>query len=329
MRIIPLLLLILCSQTSSASPELRLADKIRIKEAFFIATHVGDQVWSDMHKTPFIILFVTDSTEFLINHPKPSADFVSTGIDTILNTEIFTRPRQFQTWFLATFPAVNGIACIVVGTPENTNRTSSEWVITLLHEHFHQLQFSQPDYYENVNKLDLANGDESGMWQLNYLFPYDSINVTAQFSRYTAALANAIDARGSKTFKPAMKIFARERQRFLSLLKPADQRYFCFQIWQEGIARYTEYKHLEFLINYQPTPAMQTLYDFVPFAKLKDTLFITETAQLRSPKLSTDKRVAFYAAGFAEGLLLDNISPRWRDEYFTAPFFSQTSLTFQ
>ncbi len=28
-------------------------------------------------------------------------------------------------------------------------------------------------------------------------------------------------------------------------LKPDDYKYFSFQVWQEGIARYTEYKFLE------------------------------------------------------------------------------------
>lgn len=55
------------------------------------------------------------------------------------------RKRQFRPEFLATFPAVGVVPTIVVGRGENTAaRTSTRWALTLLHEHFRQLQYSQP-----------------------------------------------------------------------------------------------------------------------------------------------------------------------------------------
>jgi len=70
------------------------------------------------------------------------------------------------------------ISTIVVGQAENTSaKTSSSWVITVLHEHFHQLQDSQPNFYSDVNALNLARGDQTGMWMLNYAFPYERTEV--------------------------------------------------------------------------------------------------------------------------------------------------------
>ena len=61
-----------------------------------------------------------------------------------------------------------------MGQAENTlSKTSTPWIIMLLHEHFHQLQDSQPNFYADVSALNLSGADKSGMWMLNYPFPYD------------------------------------------------------------------------------------------------------------------------------------------------------------
>ena len=66
---------------------------------------------------------------------------------------IFARRTQ-QINFLATFPAVGGVSTVVIGQAENTfKKTSVPWVVTILHEHFHQLQMSQPTYYKEVDAI--------------------------------------------------------------------------------------------------------------------------------------------------------------------------------
>lgn len=126
---------------------MRYEDKIRIREAINISKQMGEKIWNGINKVPFVILLVTDSLEFLVNHPYPSDDFKLSEDDKILNTKILYRKRLFPDFYLATFPAVNGVNCIVVGTPEKTNKNSSDWTITLLHEHFHQYQFTSQHYY--------------------------------------------------------------------------------------------------------------------------------------------------------------------------------------
>ena len=42
-----------------------------------------------------------------------------------------------------------------------------------MHEHFHQLQWAQPEYLKAIDDLGLSKGDATGMWMLNYPFPYD------------------------------------------------------------------------------------------------------------------------------------------------------------
>ncbi|MBP8116066.1 MAG: hypothetical protein KAY50_11975 [Chitinophagaceae bacterium] len=186
---------------SQKMPELRYADKIRIREAINISAQFGDKLWKGFNAVPFVIILVSDSTEFLINHPNPSADFKLIGLDDVLKTNVYHRKTQFNRNFLATFPAVNGVSCIVVGILEKTRRSSSAWIITLLHEHFHQYQNAHHDYFKSVNDLDLSGGDQTGMWMLNYPFPYDSLHVKEQYELFTKALYKTITSTGKEEYK--------------------------------------------------------------------------------------------------------------------------------
>jgi hypothetical protein len=66
--------------------------------------------------------------------------------------------------------------------------------LTLLHEHLHQWQYSQPDYYAGVARLGLARGDTTGRWMLDYPFPYDSAPVRQAVHTLATALAGALEA---------------------------------------------------------------------------------------------------------------------------------------
>lgn len=266
----------------------------------------------DIVQLPIAIILITDSTEFLINHPKPSSDFKLLGQDDVLQTNIYYRKTKFNRHFLATFPAVNGLSCIVVGTPENTNKSSTEWVITLLHEHFHQFQSSYPNYFKSVNDLDLLGGDQTGMWMLNYQFPYDSLPVINQYELFTKALYKTIKSINTKEYKSNLTHYLNERKKFKNLLTAADYRYFSFQIWQKGLARYMEYDFLKLLQNYNPSKEMLALHDFISFPELQSKMYHIQTENLIENKLNKTPRVCFYSVGFAEGILLDKLNKSWR-----------------
>ncbi|WP_439504458.1 hypothetical protein [Sediminibacterium sp.] len=301
--------------------KMRYEDKIRIREAINISNQFGEEIWKGINQVPFVVLLIEDSVEYLINHPYPSNDFKLSENDSILKTKIFYRPRKFPDWYLATFPAVNGVNCIVVGTPEKTNKSSTAWIVTLLHEHFHQYEYTYPDYYRSVDKLELSGGDQSGMWQLNYAFPYDSSIIIEQYKKYIAALSKSFSSIDNRSFKKDFKIYISERNKFRQLLKPADYRYFSFQVWQEGIARYSEYKFLQELDNYQPSKDIIQLPDFISFKEYKSEFIIREKNGLEKLKVNIDKRICFYAVGFVEGILLDKLNPEWHDRFLRDKFY--------
>lgn len=317
--------LLLCTTAlgQEAKPQITKDDRIRMAEAFRMGEKLGESVWKGWSKAPFAVLLVTPEYEFLVRHPKPSKDFISIGYDALLKSEVYFRKRVFQPGLLATFPAVGGVSTIVIGQAENTDaKTSTRWVVTLFHEHFHQMQDSQPDFYKDALALGLARGDETGMWMLNFPFPYETIEVKEQFSTTSRALADALRSVKRKDFKDKLSTYLVARKRFAELLAPDDYKYFSFQLWKEGMARYTEYKIAKVAAaRYKPSKEFASLKDFTSFAD--DARQTLERIMKDLDEMSLDKRqrTAFYPFGAAEALLLDRANPKWQRRYFTEKFF--------
>jgi hypothetical protein len=303
--------------TPSASPvALAADDRIRIAEAFRLADSIGDELWAGWTAAPFAVLLVTPEREFLVRHPRPSREFVRVGYDSLLRGDVLVRDRTLPPNLLATFPAVGGVPTIVVGQPRATGKSSTEWVLTLLHEHFHQIQLSRPDYYARVQALGLARGDQTGNWMLSYAFPYDSSLVQSRFAALAAHLDSALSASGPDVQRAHWLAARVSRAALRSALAPDDDRYLAFQMWQEGVARYTELRAARLAASrYTPTGAFRGLPDFVPFDAAADRVHAGIRTGLRAP-LARDRRVAFYAVGAAIGLLLDASAPDWRTAYF-------------
>src|SRR5262249_8544366 len=205
-------LLLVNAATANNKPKLSTTDRVRLAEAFRLADSLGNRLWPGWDRAPFAVLLITPQHEFLVRHPSPSKDFASLGKDGMLGAPVFYRKRQFDIHFLATFPAVGGVPTIVIGQAESTDvKTSTRWVVTLLHEHFHQLQYSQPDYLARVDSLHLSGGDTTGMWMLKYPFPYARPDVIRLVARLDSALVTALHADSSDFVRRTADYFAAKR----------------------------------------------------------------------------------------------------------------------
>jgi hypothetical protein len=310
------------TRAPSAGAGIPAADRIRIAEAFRLSDQLGERIWPGWRRVPFAVLLVTPEREYLVGHSRPSSDFTRLGRDPLLG-EVFTRQRVFPATLQATFPAVSGLPTIVVGDAEHTGLRSTAWTLMLLHEHFHQLQTAHPGYFEGVDALRLARGDTTGMWMLNYAFPYDSAPVVARFADFTHAAAALIaERRPSRADERARYAdFLAARDRLRASLSSDDYRYLAFQLWQEGVARYTEYALARLASErYRPTSAFRALPDYQPFDSAALAILDRITTGTRNPDLPRAKRVAFYPTGAAVALLLDDAAPGWRREYLAHPF---------
>src|SRR5262245_17443350 len=253
---------------TAENPRLAATDRVRLAEAFRLADRLGNQLWAGWDRAPFAVLLISPEHEFLIRHPSPSRDFISLGRDSALGSLVHYRKRQFDIHFLATFPAVGGVPTIVIGQAESTEaRRSTRWVVTLLHEHFHQLQYSQPGYIAGIDSLHLASGDTTGMWMLNYPFPYTRPDVVRLVAHLDSITVSALRSPSPNDFAQRASDYLAAKRALRAALSADEYRYFVFQLWQEGIARYTEYKVAAMAAEgYEPSPAFRDLPDFKPFA---------------------------------------------------------------
>jgi hypothetical protein len=324
-RVVLIVLLLLYAPLVSAqnTPRLTNIDRVRLAEAFRIGDALGNRIWAGWKQAPFAVLLVTPENEFLIRHSKPSPDFKLISYDPLLQSNVYYRQRTQPQDLLATFPITGGIPTIVIGQAENTTKkTSSPWVVTVLHEHFHQMQYSQAGYYEDVNALGLTRGDQTGMWMLNYPFPYDWPEMKELFSHLSRSLAEALLAKTKSDFSLKLAAYLKQRHELEHILSPDDYRYFSFQLWQEGIARYTEYRLAKLAAgSYRPGKAFRRLQDYQPFAEVAEATRRGILNELTNGKLEDNKRVMFYALGAGEGLLLDRLNSRWRERYFADRFY--------
>jgi hypothetical protein len=296
-------------------------DVVRMAEFYRLAPQIEDKIWPGWSKVPAPLVLVAADTEYLTHFPTPPKEFQKVGDD------VYARPRQLAANLQATFPAFGFPPVIVIGEPANTSsKTSTPWLIVVMHEHFHQLQWAQPDYLKAINDPGLSKGDATGMWMLNYPFPYDVPEIAESFEHLRDSLLAALSEVDQQKFAPLAKAYLKERKMFFSQFLPGDRKYFSFQLWQEGVARYAQIKAAEAAADYQPTSAFAALPDYTPFSSYALTARARTLDELKHIDITQAKREVVYSFGAAEALLLDRLNPTWKDEYFkhlgtTEPLF--------
>jgi hypothetical protein len=297
-------------------------DVVRVAEFYRLAPQIEDGIWPGWSKVASPLLLITPDYEFLTRFPAPPNEF------TPANDGFMARPRQFPTNVQATLPVFGPPPVIAIGQPSHTaSKTSTPWEIVLMHEHFHQLQYSQPEYDHAVGALGLSRGDQTGGWMLNYPFPYANAQVATSFARLRDQLLLTVTSPDGEKFHQAAERYLAMRRAFFAQLSADDHKYLSFQLWQEGIARYTQIKAAEAAARYQPTQAYQRLPDYEPFSGAASKLRGSTLDELRTIDLAKAGRSAVYSFGAAEGYLLDRLNPQWKNQYFqhmltTDPLFA-------
>jgi hypothetical protein len=299
------LLIVLAAGCSESDAQNQIDPRELILQARTIAEDFGEDVWSGYSIAPFGLLLVDEETERLFCHSGSSDGFEDSGVDPVLLCPSGVRPTSFPTNILASFPAVDNVPTIVIGTPEATGMAAGAWVLTIFHEHFHQMQFSWPGYYPGTTDLDLDRGDESGMWMLDYPFPYEREETARSFRVMAQRLIAVLDAQGTETFDGALREYWLSRNAAKSTVSDADWRYIELQFWQEGVARWTE-------------GAIGALSDNLSDATEEARLRIIR--ELSSLDLPSQKRAAVYPIGAAEAMVLEAGGSDWRATYWTEAF---------
>lgn len=136
----------------------------------------------------------------------------------------------------------------------------------------------------------------------------------------TIVIAEALDA-PEETREAARDAYIAARHRLAKAAGDRNERYLAFQLWQEGAARYTELALARLVaMKLEPSLAFCVLEGFVPFLDVATEIKKEMREDLARGDLPTRKRVAFYAFGCGEALLLDRSVPGWRKRYLASRF---------
>ena len=274
-----------------------------LAQARAFAAGTGEALWPGYGAAPFGFLLLEPDREILLCRPDPPSGFEPDGTDPATGCPRLRRGRtELPAGLLAALPMFGPPAVIVMGTPATTGRARAAWLRTILHEHFHQWQWSLPDNQKRVAALDLAGADRSGMWMLNFPFPYESAPAGAAYAAASNALADALEKRGRPGFAAAFDSYLAARRRFAASVSAREWRYLDFELWQEGVARWSEIQ----LGKAYPDLAVRD----AAAALEKATL-----ASLRKPDLKAQRRELAYPFGAGEAMLMSACGPQWRRAY--------------
>ncbi|HEY8592931.1 MAG TPA: hypothetical protein VIL42_08730 [Sphingomicrobium sp.] len=304
-RIVLGLLLTAISASTSAGAAPGTTEKLgpTLAQVRTFSADEGERVWPGYGKAPFGFLLIDGKQEVLLCRDQVPNGFTAAGIDSATGCKSYARPRSgMPDKLLAAMPLFGPPSVIVMGTPQSTGRAEPSWIRTILHEHFHQWQYALPDYFARTHALDLHGGDTTGMWVLNYAFPYDRPEVIAAFNAASLKLSAAVAARGTPQFGRAFADYMHARAQLAAAAGEKNWRYFEFQLWQEGVARWTEIR----------------LGKWYPRADVRETAARLEQAtlqELANPVMADKKREVVYAYGTGEAMLIQACWPQWREEY--------------
>lgn len=261
----------------------------------------GDALWPGFAAAPFGLLFVTPEGEYLLCDARTLDGFVEAGQDSETGCSVRRGPSSWRSpSLLAAMPIFGPGEVIVMGSPASTGLSRAAWRRTILHEHFHQWQGQLPDHYARTAALGLSDGDQSGMWMIQYPFPYRDPAVASAYRAAADSLLLALTS-DEQGLRSATRRYLAKRAAFATAAGDRNWRYYEFQLWKEGVARWTELEIARRAGGEWSTEAA---------AHWSEQL---ET--LRSGELPDLERVSVYAFGAAEAALLDRNDPQWRGCY--------------
>ncbi|MGQ7830339.1 hypothetical protein [Altererythrobacter sp. Z27] len=261
----------------------------------------GDAVWPGFTSAPFSFLFVTEEAEYLLCDSRTPAGFEALGQDAATGCSVKQGPTSWRRpALLAAMPIFGPGEVIAMGSPDATGLSRAAWRRTILHEHFHQWQGQLPGYYDRTEALDLSDGDQSGMWMIQYPFPYQDRDVATAYRAAADALLAALNA-SDQDLLAATQQYLAKRTAFATAAGDRNWRYYDFQLWKEGVARWTE-------VEIARRAGGEWSVD-------AEAYWSGQLENLRSRDLPDMERVSVYAFGAAEAALLERIDPDWRGCY--------------
>ncbi|MGY0633796.1 hypothetical protein [Luteimonas sp. A478] len=262
---------------------------------------VGSRVWPNFESAPFGLLVTLEDREVLFCHGSIVNGFNEVPDDPVTECDLQERDSVFPKNLLAAMPVVDGVSTIVMGTPQSTGLDEASWSRTIFHEHFHQYQSTFDDYYQRLNDLNLSGGDNTGMWMLNYPFPYGSDEFGNALKRASHKLHGVV-AQLEASLHESVSSYLEARQELEDSVSPRDWKYMELQLWAEGVARWAEIEVSAISSDSRISESGEALRQRT----------VSSLLDLDPTRLG---REVAYSYGAAEAMLLDRCNPNWRRDY--------------
>lgn len=302
-----MLSLLLAAMLGQASLDALSTERVMIRDARAIIATQGERVWPGFAKAPFEIDVVEATREFLFcRHPQST--FAPGGVDPMSGCSIQTRPRELPVDLAASGDHLPGGAVIVMGTRKALGVNRADYILTLIHEDFHQFQSVHPTFNAAVARIRPARS--SAEWMLDYPFPYTGDYTAAAFRRMNKAASSFLNAKSQHEREAEIAAYVRARHEAQATMPAADWSYYEFQIGKEGVARWTE-----IAVGQAVRKA-----DVAAAARERRQGLQTSLTAMDRQGLAVWKRSVFYVLGPIEIDMLTSLGQDWRTDYFSKPF---------
>ncbi len=297
------------SQTTKI-PTLQKEDIEVIKEAYNLLKTKGDKVWKGWSDINIPFIYKKNNYQYWINFPihKVEGKFIGK----IGNMDIYGTYNKSDSVISAASMDRNGIQAVVLSSPEQSEMTKEEWIITAIHEMFHVFQFQQDKILqEKIHSLGISYGKDAS-WMLDYPFPYSdkSLQTISHMEGYLLFKINKYDSLRETMYdcfllKDVLSLY----KKYINTIygSEGNYKYSVFQQSIEGVAKYTEIKMAKIAAT-----------DYIP---LSPNIHFTDTYTnqiyvIKHCGKGTSGRLTFYYLGLGECLVLDKINPNWKNIYF-------------
>jgi hypothetical protein len=310
MRFNSRMLLSIAALTAPAAEMPSYSVRTMIRDARQIVERSGDEVWPGFSGVPMPVQLVEAKREVLFCAPA-APGFIPISGDRVTGCGLQVRRRELPVDISAA-NYLGEFLVIQLGLPSALEASRPEWIVTLLHEAFHQFQASLVGYQDAVDTVAKTLGQSGSDWMLNYHFPYADPGVAAAFNDMNRCALAYLSNRSTDETGKLVADYVRARRKARAIVGEKDWRYFEFQVGQEGVARWSELK-LAGIAGRRDERIAITAQD--RWAGLATSL-----RAMNDQGLGIWKRSTFYVLGAVEADMLEQVAPGWKRRYARAPF---------
>ncbi len=322
----------------TSAPLLSEVDKALISEYYNVKSILGDKVWPGYRGEIIPINLIAENYEYLFGYPHKPEVFRRLNTASISGLPVYYRKLKKQGYAIAATRKVDSINCIWVSSYDlyNAHRNHPEFIAHLFHEGFHVYQNNHFYNKEFFKKMNYSYKDSP----INFPYPLDDFWDSEFLNLEGVHLAHAYEIPEEYTPRndeekeeikqlalTQLRYFLKIRKLRFKLLQHKSEDYEKFTVdkeWQEGVAVYTEAKLMLEIEKSGYSPLKRALVSIPSFKYPPYKAFVKKRiidnlyySGFHTSDLNPIVWYHSYFIGAMQCLLLDELRPEWKDEYFS------------